>query len=279
MYYTIYQVTNKVNQKIYIGKHITKNIDDGYMGSGKLLRAAISKYGIENFEKQILYAFETEQEMNLKERELVTEEFCLRKDTYNLCVGGHGGFSYINRNKLNNENKNKNEISIKISKKLRGRKNKKASERLKQRHKDGLVKYDTFTGKTHLEETKKKISFAKKGVDVKEKNSQYGTMWITNGLENKKIKKIDIIPEGWYTGRILNQLKYQKIKQKNIDKKNKEETKIKKYQEIMNCYKNNNISLRKLSDIYNINTNTLYKNFKKYFNNEYVSILENKYKN
>ena len=28
-----------------------------------------------------------------------------------------------------------------------------------------------------------------------------GTMWITNGLKNKKIKSIDIIPEGWYKGR------------------------------------------------------------------------------
>jgi hypothetical protein len=34
------------------------------------------------------------------------------------------------------------------------------------------------------------------------KNSQFGTMWITNGIENKKIKKdLDIIPEGWYKGR------------------------------------------------------------------------------
>lgn len=34
-----------------------------------------------------------------------------------------------------------------------------------------------------------------------EKNSQFGSMWITNGTENKKIKKVDIIPEGWYKGR------------------------------------------------------------------------------
>ena len=34
------------------------------------------------------------------------------------------------------------------------------------------------------------------------KNSQFGTMWITNGTENKKTKKIDNIPEGWYKGRV-----------------------------------------------------------------------------
>ena len=33
-------------------------------------------------------------------------------------------------------------------------------------------------------------------------NSQYGTMWITNGTENKKIKKDEPIPEGWNKGRV-----------------------------------------------------------------------------
>jgi hypothetical protein len=32
------------------------------------------------------------------------------------------------------------------------------------------------------------------------KNTQYGTIWITDGSNNKKIKKIDIIPDGWYKG-------------------------------------------------------------------------------
>ena len=32
-------------------------------------------------------------------------------------------------------------------------------------------------------------------------NSQYGTCWITNEIENKKIMKGDLIPEGWRLGR------------------------------------------------------------------------------
>lgn len=35
------------------------------------------------------------------------------------------------------------------------------------------------------------------------KNSQYGTMWITDGTANQKIKKEDVIPEGWRKGRII----------------------------------------------------------------------------
>ena len=49
------------------------------------------------------------------------------------------------------------------------------------------------------EESKEKMRKPKNGGS---KNSQFGTTWITNGTENKKIKKdLDIIPEGWYKGR------------------------------------------------------------------------------
>lgn len=91
MKYTIYQITNKLNGKIYIGKHQTENINDGYFGSGIALRKAVKKYGKDSFKKEILFVFDTEVEMNAKEREIITEDFVKRKDTYNLGVGGEGG--------------------------------------------------------------------------------------------------------------------------------------------------------------------------------------------
>lgn len=96
MLYTIYQVTHRESGKCYIGKHKTEDLNDGYMGSGQLIRRAIKKHSIEAFEKEVLHVFKTEEEMNLKEAELVTEEFCLREDTYNICPGGHGGWGYVN---------------------------------------------------------------------------------------------------------------------------------------------------------------------------------------
>lgn len=213
MKYTIYQITNSINGKIYIGKHQTNNLDDGYMGSGKILRRSQSKHGIENFIKEILHVFDTEEEMNAKEKELVTEEFCLREDTYNLCVGGHGGFGYINSNPdrfltekrlaaLNHRLgtlawKQKYESDCKF----RDTNYQILSDaRLKQKE---IYPNGTFYGKKHSDHTKQIIA-EKNSVKMKgEGNSQYGSMWITNGIENKKVKSMYNIPEGWYKGRVI----------------------------------------------------------------------------
>jgi hypothetical protein len=46
-----------------------------------------------------------------------------------------------------------------------------------------------------------------KGNHKGNKNSQFGTCWITKNNENKKIKNYDLdiwIQQGWIKGRILN---------------------------------------------------------------------------
>ena len=95
-HYVIYQITNNINGKIYIGKHETFNIDDNYFGSGKLIRAAIKKYGIKNFTKTILIELQNIEELNLLEKIVVTPEFCKRDDVYNINIGGDGGWTYVN---------------------------------------------------------------------------------------------------------------------------------------------------------------------------------------
>lgn len=96
-YYTIYKITNQIDGKIYIGSHKTKNLNDRYMGSGKYLKYAQDKYGIEKFEKEILFMFDTAQEMYAKEAEIVDEQFIAENNTYNIKVGGFGGFDYLNQ--------------------------------------------------------------------------------------------------------------------------------------------------------------------------------------
>jgi hypothetical protein len=101
MFYYLYQITNKVNNKIYVGVHKTHDLNDGYMGSGKVVKAAIQKYGLDNFRLDIVEYFDSEQAMFEREWEIVTEQFLSRKDVYNLRRGGTGGFDFINSRGLN----------------------------------------------------------------------------------------------------------------------------------------------------------------------------------
>lgn len=159
MRYTIYQTTNKINGKIYIGKHQTENLNDSYLGSGIALRNAIKKYGVENFQKIILFDFDTEQEMNDKERELITEEFVKRKDTYNKGVGGEGGPHF----------KGKKHSVESIKKRTESRKgfklSTKARQKISEANRRRIVSEETkrkiaekAKGRKHSDETKKKLS-------------------------------------------------------------------------------------------------------------------------
>jgi group I intron endonuclease len=116
MYYTIYQTTNKVNQKIYVGAHKTKDLDDTYLGSGKMLNRAIEKHGIESFERKVLFICADEHEMYQKEREIVNEDFVKRSDTYNMKRGGHGGWDHVDNTGriLSEDTHKKMSVSAKI---------------------------------------------------------------------------------------------------------------------------------------------------------------------
>jgi group I intron endonuclease len=197
MFYTIYKTTNQINGKFYIGAHKTEDLNDNYLGSGKLLKKAIEKYGIDNFSKEILFVFETAEEMFAKEAELVTDEFLSENNTYNLKVGGFGGFDYINQSNITASRNRRiaNKRSYKEHAFVSNNTGPKpwTSKNLKPKNWSGLK---------HTEESKRKISDKLKLVSVGEKNSQYGTMWINDGVVCKKIKKHEEIPTGWKRGRV-----------------------------------------------------------------------------
>lgn len=87
----IYKITNLINNKIYIGKTI-KNINNPkYLGSGTVIKKAVSKYGVEAFTKEII---EECEESVLNEREKYWIEYFNTLDSsigYNIAIGGEGG--------------------------------------------------------------------------------------------------------------------------------------------------------------------------------------------
>jgi hypothetical protein len=151
MYHIVYKTTNLINGKWYIGYHATSDLCDQYLGSGKNLHKAIEKYGAQNFKREILYVFPTKEEALAKEFELVNDEVVENSESYNLKLGGQGGWDHIS-------NKAKNDQDWK-----KIRYGEKHSEKLRELHRTGkLIGWNNycsgFTGKSHSLETRNKIS-------------------------------------------------------------------------------------------------------------------------
>lgn len=159
----IYEIKNKVNGKTYIGQHTLREgrtiKTDFYYGSGKLIKAAQKKYGLENFEKKVIIKghFSKEQ-INRFERCMIACQRICGKAEYNLADGGDGGDTskFIDYSK-----------TLKTWKSTR----KEHPEFFKN---CSWKKHDGFTGKHHSDETKKRIGLINSERQKGSKNSQYG---------------------------------------------------------------------------------------------------------
>lgn len=192
-YHFIYKTTNLINEKYYIGMHSTNNLNDGYIGSGKRLWYSINKYGKENFNFEIIKFLPNKDLLKEEEKNIVNENLLKNPKCMNLRVGGIGGFS-------NEQQKINNEKSLKKQKFLWDT-DKEWSDKIKLILGNNSRGNKSFSGRNHSEISKEKIG---KTNSVKQKglcNSQFGTCWITNGKDNKKIKKEEQIPNDWKLGR------------------------------------------------------------------------------
>src|SRR6185312_2910625 len=229
--YLVYKITNRFNNKIYIGVHSTLNESDRYMGSGVEIKEALKKEGRKSFIKEILFIFDTKEEMLNKEKELVTKEFCMDANTYNRIEGGgthltldmipcddknggcillykedprwlSGEYQHIAKGQKNEKGwiltKDKNNNFFRIKKDdIRD-----TSGELIPFSKGGVVK--GFEVKKCTQEHKQKIGLANSEKQKGQANSQFGTCWVTKAGINKKIKKENFdeyINQGWIKGR------------------------------------------------------------------------------
>jgi group I intron endonuclease len=166
----IYKTTNLVNGKIYIGQDSKNNPE--YLGSGKIIKRAIKKYGKENFKKEILEECTNQTELDIKEKYWIQELNTINQDIgYNVSFGGQTGWY----KGLKHTEETKRIYSLTRKGKLIGDKNgmygKQHTENAKKKmsnpqfgDKNGMY------GKQHTEETKKKMSESLSG----ENNSFFG---------------------------------------------------------------------------------------------------------
>lgn len=90
----VYLTCCLINNKKYIGKYEGSE-KDNYLGSGKLLKRAIEKYGKENFERMILERYTTKEECREGEKKWIARFDAVKsKEFYNIAEGGEGGNTF-----------------------------------------------------------------------------------------------------------------------------------------------------------------------------------------
>ena len=200
-YYYIYKTTNLINGKYYYGMHRTDRLDDGYQGSGTKLKRSINKHGNENFNTEILEFLPNKEELLKREKEIINEDVLNDPNSMNLQPGGGGGLSGEEHKKKFNSAGGKATVHLLEGYRETHLIKMKTDSEYHKNITDKLTGNKNWEGKTHTEETKKKMSKSKQGMYDGEKNPQFGSFWITNGVDSMNVKKGSVIPEGWYKGR------------------------------------------------------------------------------
>lgn len=254
MHNLVYKTINLINGREYVGSHITENLNDGYLGTGKLILRAIKKYGKENFKREILKDCESEKEARNEEENFIKLEKTLIPNGYNINPTGQSGFtgrkhskktkaliSKINRIKLKDP-KIRKKIS-ENSKKQIGPKNsmygkKQDTAKMKQRWIDFQ---HPWIGKNHTDKSKQKMSLSHQGKELSEEhknnislaskgenNGMYGRKHSAESLEKMRQKKLG---KKW-----TDEMK-QKVSDKNKGRKFTEEEKEKRKKHCKYCGK------------------------------------------
>lgn len=206
----------------YIGKHYGE-LDDSYLGSGTLLKKAITKYGKMNFTKSILFVSQNEEENCEKEKEFIALYNAVTNPLfYNIHEGGSGGNTTAGYTPEQKES-----LKQKLSEANRGEKNGMYGKHHSLATKELLSYWAEFVrdnscyrteefrkkmsdlttgekngmyGKKHTEESKQKMSINSKGKTAGEKNGMYGK----SGDKALNGKQIEMYDDNWNLIRVFN---------------------------------------------------------------------------
>ncbi len=203
-HYIVYLIENLLNAKIYVGFHSTDEIEDGYMGSGKLIRRAIEKYGVENFKRTVLFDFDNRHDAETMERRIVDEDFVEDPMTYNMTVGGNVCILFGERNGFyGRKHSDETKMNFSLNNPMHSPEIKmKVIEGIKRFYQTHGVSAETReklriagTGRVQSEETKEKLRLALTGRIFTEEHkrkisiSSIGCTRIRTAEHNKKISE------------------------------------------------------------------------------------------
>jgi len=203
-FHYIYKITRD-DGKYYIGMHSTDDLDDDYFGSGKLITRSIKKHGIEKHSKEILEFLDSRGELKIRERVIVNEETIADPMCMNLQLGGFGGL--INEKHAEAFHKGGHKAMVKsLSAEQRSARSVKANATRKE---NGNFQpwWPQAAAEAARFSEKRKATFAERGHMQGEKNSQFGTCWVTDGVKPVKIKKEQLdeyLAKGFKRGRMLD---------------------------------------------------------------------------
>lgn len=235
MIYYVYKITllkGSLAGAYYIGQHRTKKMNDGYAGSGTILRNYYKVYGEKNGEtytKEIIRYCSSIEELNNAEEELVADLYSSDPNCINLIAGGRGkGYSEETRRKISEANKGREisaELRKRISDTLKGHPvpdetRKLISERVREKCKSPEHRKKISEAQKHRkpmsDETRKKISEAGRGrpcywsgkkmpnyITEKMSASQIGFRYIHKLDELKRVKSPELeeyLSNGWVLG-------------------------------------------------------------------------------
>lgn len=218
----IYLTTNNINGMKYIGKHYGE-LDDSYLGSGKLLKQDILKYGKDHFIKSILHVSKNDLENSEKEKQFIALYNAVSNPLfYNIHEGGSGGNTTAGYSP-----EEKEALRRKLSEVSRGKNNGMYGKHHTEQTKAFLSYWAEFErdnshyrtdefrqrmsqitsgsnngmyGKKHTEESKQKMSINSKGKTAGDKNGMYGKSG-NNALNGKRIEMYD---ENWNLIQVFN---------------------------------------------------------------------------
>jgi group I intron endonuclease len=146
----VYITTNLINGKQYVGSH-DGDENDSYLGSGKIIKYSIKKYGKEKFKRKIIKYCKINDNLKLEEKYILRYN-TLIPNGYNISPTGG---VHKNGGKLSEETKRK------ISQTKKGTAPWNKGKEFSEESKEKMSK--SHLGKLKSKETKKKMSDFQKG--------------------------------------------------------------------------------------------------------------------